>query len=88
MNRLLSNTLSIFRSLSRRKSYVDGTSLITVALITAEALEALKDQLVELQKDIAKASPKLLPTPTISLNNYEQQIAALINEANRLRRLY
>ena len=91
MNTLLNTTLATLRAIgSRNKNdYIDAATLVSICLATATLVEALKDQVADLEDQLSKlANPKLLPAPKISLSEYNGIMSQVISEASKIRRYF
>ena len=91
MNALLNTTLATLRTISGRNknSYIDAATLASICLATATLVEALKDQVTDLEDQLSKlANPKLIPAPKIELNEYNNIMSQVISEASKIRRYF
>ena len=91
MNTLLNTTLATLRAIgSRNKNdYLDAATLASICLATATLVEALKDQVADLEDQLSKlTNPKLLPAPKISLSEYNGIMSQVISEASKIRRYF
>lgn len=91
MNTLLNTTLATLRAISgrNRNDYIDAATLASICLATATLVEALKDQVADLQdqlESVRAGNNLLLPAPKISLSEYNGIMSQVISEASKIRR--
>ncbi len=91
MNTLLNTTLATLRTISGRNKndYIDAATLASICLATATLVEALKDQVTDLEDQLSKlTNPNLIPAPKIELNEYNNIMSQVISEASKIRRYF
>ena len=91
MNTLLNTTLATLRAISgrNRNDYIDAATIASICLTTATLVEALKDQVADLEDQLSKlTNPTLIPVPKIELGEYNGIMSQVISEASKIRRYF